>query len=97
MLDTGASDVVVPIDMADNLGLEKGATLVASTANGEVSIFASTIQTLKMGEIVLKNVAASINPGMKGEDEVLLGMSALRYLELQQTGDTITLIQRQGQ
>jgi len=40
----------------------------------------------------MNNVRASINPYMDGE-EILLGMSALKQLELLQQGKTLTLKQ----
>ncbi|MFL0796843.1 MAG: TIGR02281 family clan AA aspartic protease [Cellvibrionaceae bacterium] len=93
LLDTGASDVVVPAKLAQKLGLPKGQGNYATTANGEVQVFSSRINYLKLGNIVLRDIEAAINPGMKGE-EVLLGMSALKYLEFSQKGDKLELRQR---
>ena len=46
--------------------------------------------TLTLGDIVLDNVDASITPGLE-DDVILLGMSALKQLELVQKGDTLTI------
>lgn len=93
LLDTGASDVVVPGKLAQKLGLKKGPGAFASTANGDVEVFSSRINYLKLGNIELRDIEAAINPAMKGS-EVLLGMSALKYLEFSQMGDKLELRQR---
>ncbi len=93
LLDTGASDVVVPAELARKLGLPKGPGSYATTANGEVQVFSSRINYLKLGNIVLRDIEAAINPGMRG-NEILLGMSALKYLEFSQIGDKLELRQR---
>jgi len=86
-LDTGATQVVVPEAVANQIGLVKGEVRTAHTANGVVEVYATRLDTVALGEIELTNVAASINPAMLGP-EVLLGMSFLRHLEL---------VQRDGQ
>jgi aspartyl protease family protein len=92
LLDTGATDVVVPEAMADKLLLKRGRPGQAITANGTVRIYDTTIDQLKIGEIVLYNVNASINPGM-APPSILLGMSALGQIGFIQTGDSLTLRQ----
>jgi len=94
LLDTGASDVVVPAGLANKLQLQPGARGYAMTANGKVEIRATTIKHLQLGEISLRNVRASINPGMRGQ-EILLGMSALKEIEFTQRGNQLTLRQYQ--
>lgn len=92
LLDTGATDVVVPAGLAADLGLEAGARGLAQTANGLVEIRRTVIDQLALGPIVFRDVPASINPGMRG-DEILLGMSALRQVELLQRENRLTLRQ----
>ena len=92
LLDTGASDVVVPLRLAKKLGLKPGARSYAQTANGTVEVRQTRIHTLGIGAIQLRNVRASINPGMGGQ-EVLLGMSALRQVEFSQSGNRLRLRQ----
>ncbi|MEX1033025.1 MAG: TIGR02281 family clan AA aspartic protease [Cellvibrionaceae bacterium] len=92
LLDTGATDVVVPANLATALGLQPGARGYAQTANGQVEIRRTTIDELALGPIKLHNVRASINPGMSGK-EILLGMSALRQVELVQRQNQLTLRQ----
>lgn len=92
LLDTGATDVVVPAHMAEELHLEPGARGRAITANGIVAIRYTRIDELTLGNIRLHDVRASINPGMLGE-EILLGMSALQRLDFRQTNGTLILRQ----
>jgi aspartyl protease family protein len=90
LLDTGASDVVIPGNLAKDLQLLSGEEGMASTAGGNVTVYDTRINELVIGNIVLKNVAASINPKMDGE-EILLGMSALRRITMYQQGDNLVL------
>ena len=95
LLDTGATDVVVPEDTARQLNLPYGRKGQAMTANGTVTIYQTRINTLQIGEIRLYNVNASINPAMS-DSAILLGMSALGRIEFSQQGQTLTLRQHGG-
>ena len=90
LVDTGATFISIPDAQADELGLARGATMQAQTANGIVRVYATKLTEVKLGNIVLHNVPASINPGMKGPD-ILLGMSFLGHLEITQRADTLRL------
>ena len=92
MLDTGATDVVIPANLSRKYRLEKGAQNSVQTANGRVKVWRTRIDQLELGPITLKNVRASINPGMQG-NEILLGMSALKHLEFTQSGNFLTIKQ----
>jgi aspartyl protease family protein len=88
LVDTGASLVVVPEALARRLDLPRGARMLAHTANGTVVNYATRLASVRLGDIVLRDVRAAINP--HGE-QVLLGMSFLRRLEMTQRGDTLIL------
>jgi aspartyl protease family protein len=90
LLDTGATLVSVPAHLADRLGLEAGAHQQSTTANGTVGTRAARIDALAFGPFTLRDVRASLNPGMTDE-HVLLGMSVLKQLEFAQRGDTLVL------
>lgn len=92
LLDTGATDVVIPEHIANNLGLPKGNRQQALTANGIITVYDTRLAQLTIGDITLNKVNASINPAMKN-DEILLGMSALKSIEFTQRGDQLTLKQ----
>ncbi len=90
LLDTGATHVAVPETLANRLGLERKYRSVSRTANGNVTIWSTRLDSVDLGGILLRNVRASILPNMAGND-VLLGMSFLKHLELIQRGDALTL------
>ncbi|SDI42851.1 aspartyl protease family protein [Ferrimonas sediminum] len=90
MLDTGATTTSIPAHLAESLGLQAGAPFPVSTANGTVTVYRTQIETLKIGALTLYNLDASLNPGQH-DDTILLGMNALRHLELVQRGQTLTI------
>ena len=92
LLDTGATDVVLPLQLAQRLGLKSGRKQFATTANGRVTVYSTLLDSIQVGDIHLQQVRASINPSMH-ENVVLLGMSALRQIEFTQRGDTLILRQ----
>ena len=92
LLDTGATDVVVPQEIAEAAGLERGPQSRAHTAAGVVRVWKTRIRDLRLGDILLQDLPATINPHMPGVG-VLLGMSALRRVEFQQSGAELRLRQ----
>lgn len=90
IVDTGATDVVVPDELADALRLERGARGFSRTASGTVSVWRTRLESVRVGGIELVDVDASIVPSMPGSD-VLLGMSFLKEVELVQQGETLTI------
>ncbi|WP_375277126.1 retropepsin-like aspartic protease family protein [Alteromonas australica] len=90
LVDTGATDVAVPAHLASKLQLQTGREGLASTANGVVRVAESRINTLRIGDIVVHNVKANLNPGMQ-DDHILLGMSVLKQLEFTQRGEWLIL------
>ena len=92
LLDTGATDVAVPAELAERLGLKRGLPVTLSTANGRSQGYRTHLDRLQLGDIVLQDVRALVAPGLGGE-QVLLGMSALKQLEFTQRGGTLLLRQ----
>ena len=92
LLDTGATDVAIPADMAGRLKLEQGFGVTLSTANGRTEGYRTRVDRLQLGDIVLRDVRAIVVPGLDGK-HVLLGMSALNRLEFTQRGGTMLLRQ----
>ncbi len=90
LLDTGANDVSIPAHIAKKIGLKRGPQMYYETANGTAIGYQTMVKKIKLGGIELENVPASINPNVKF-DEVLLGMSFLKHLELVQKNKTLTL------
>ena len=92
LVDTGATQVALGPAVAKRLGLEPGRQGLARTANGTSTTYATTLASLRIGDIELYQVPASITMGMQGE-QVLLGMSALKELELSHRQGILTLRQ----
>lgn len=93
IIDTGASDISIPASVAQRLGLKAGRKMIYQTANGPAVSYATMLDQVAIGNIVLLEVRASINPNVS-EDEVLLGMTFLKHLNFSQQGKRLTL--RQG-
>lgn len=92
MLDTGATGIAIPADIARSLSLPRGRRLTTRTANGLATAYATRLDRVSVGDIALEGVAASITPTLATE-EVLLGMSFLKHIEFTQRGDTLILRQ----
>lgn len=90
LLDTGATQVAIPQNLAAEIGLPRGAQVMVNTANGRATAYRTQLDTLQLGDIVLRDVAATIVPGMSGE-QILLGMSALKQVEFSQRGKMLTI------
>jgi len=92
LVDSGATVTSIPMSLAQKLGLKKGRPFKVNTANGEAIVYQTLIKELTLGDITLNNVAASLNPGMSG-DEALLGMNVLKHFELIQRNRTLIIRQ----
>ncbi|MDZ7752863.1 MAG: retropepsin-like aspartic protease [Gammaproteobacteria bacterium] len=67
-----------------------GHPMRANTAAGQVTSYATRLDSVQLGGITERDVWATINPGVD-LDKVLLGVSFLKRLEIAQRGDTLTL------
>jgi len=90
MLDTGATQVALPMRTARALGLQLGEAVQLRTANGDTIGYRTRLDRVRLGPIELRGVAAVATDGMDGE-VVLLGMSFLKRVEFAQRGDRLTL------
>ena len=92
LVDTGASTIAMSTGEAKRLGISyiNGRRGVSNTANGQVMIYAITLDTVKIGDLTLHQVDAAVIDG-SGMDVTLLGMSFLKRLEMQRAGSTLTL------
>lgn len=92
LLDTGATDIAIPASVARRIGLPRLHELQFYTANGVARGYATEVRDVRVGDIVLHDLNASINPNVD-DDIVLLGMSFLKHIEFTQRGDTLILRQ----
>lgn len=83
MLDTGASRITIPQNIAEQLGLSSRTYSQVNTAAGPITVGNDQIDNLQMGPITLHKLAVFINPAMDGS-EILVGMNALSRLEIRQ-------------
>jgi len=90
LLDTGATDVSIPAHLGEQLYLSAGRKSWVQTANGRIQVAQTSIDRLAIGDIQLFEVDANLNPGVK-QNEILLGMSALKQLEFTQKGEWLIL------
>ena len=90
LVDTGATDVAIPMSVAKKLDLRMGRKLTTITANGYGTAYETTIKTIQLGDITLKGVKASVSEGMIG-DAALLGMSFLSRTKVEQHKGIMTI------
>ena len=96
LLDTGATTIAVPIEMATQLSLKPGQQITTVTANGMTNAYLTNIKSVKLGEIIEYDVPAALVPNLPG-GQILLGMSFLKRLDFSQRGDTLILESLQNQ
>lgn len=94
MVDTGASTVAIGRSDARRIGLDpsKGRRAISATANGQIAVSMLKLDSVRVGDVALSSVEATVH-----ENElpwVLLGMSFLKRLEMQRSGDSMTLTKR---
>lgn len=92
LLDTGATGVAIPVSIAKQIGLKRGRPIATRTANGTATSFLTQLDEVSVGGITVRDVGATIAPGLRG-NEILLGMSFLKNIEFTQRGDTLILRQ----
>ncbi len=94
VVDTGASVVALPASEAVRLGIDyrKGRPGSTRTAGGVVPVYRVAFDSVKVGGIELHAVEGLVIE--QGLDIALLGMSFLSRVEMQNEGQTMTLLRR---
>jgi len=94
MVDTGASDVVLGAAQAEQIGLSfrSGQRQMVVTANGLVPAYRVPLDSVRVGEVEIFNVEASVVPA--GMPAVLLGNSFLSRFQMKQENDQLLLEKR---
>ena len=95
IVDTGASTIAMNSGDARYAGIDykKGERVQIQTANGIVSGYHVVIGTLKLGNLTLNQVDATVLEG-GSPAVVLLGMSALNRMEMKNEGIALTLTKK---
>jgi aspartyl protease family protein len=94
LVDTGASLVSMSAAEARRLGIDyrKGERGTMSTANGSVAAYRITLNTVKVGDIAVNQVQASVHEAPL--EVTLLGMSFLNRVDMKREGSTMTLTKK---
>ncbi|PIX96744.1 MAG: TIGR02281 family clan AA aspartic protease [Hydrogenophilales bacterium CG_4_9_14_3_um_filter_63_34] len=85
LVDTGATQVAIPQELARAIGLRAGRAFQAQTANGLSLAYTTRLDSVSLGSLQARDVAGTImaNDGVvEGADEVLLGMSFLSRFDI---------------
>ena len=90
LVDTGATTVTIPESLQYFLSLSKGSIHKTITASDTYSSFATVISDLVVGPFHFGNVRADLNPRAQS-NEILLGMSVLKHLEMVHRHGELTL------
>ncbi len=91
LVDTGATGVAISQKIADRLQLKSINAVRTSTANGDTVSYMVRLDSVKVGGVEAKNVAATIAPGLDGD--VLLGMSYLGRMDVRLFKNEMTIKQ----
>ena len=90
LIDTGATTVALPLDIARQLDLPLRPGGLSQTANGTVQTWSTLLDSVGLGGLTANDVRAVVLPNMPG-DQVLLGMNYLRHFEIIQRDNTLIL------
>jgi aspartyl protease family protein len=95
LVDTGANTIAINSATAKRIGIDytKGRPGMATTASGYTRMYSVQLDTVKVGEIVLRNVEAGVIDGPQPATP-LLGMSFLNALEMKREGNKMDLTRR---
>jgi aspartyl protease family protein len=94
LVDTGATMISLGATDARRIGLDfnRGQKALTNTANGQAVVSKVQVDTVRIGDITLRNIDALIH---QNEMPIaLLGMSFLNRMEMQRDGSTMTLKKR---
>lgn len=97
LIDTGATSVAINSEDAFQMGIDylRGQRIVAQTASGPSTAYLVTLPSVRVGDIVLTNVpGVVIDVGKRELPLVLIGMSFLRNVDMQRSGNTMVLQKR---
>jgi len=89
LVDTGATGVAISQRLANKLGIQSRAAIRTHTANGDTVAYRTRLESVKLGGVEARDVAAMIAPGLQGD--VLLGMSFLSRMDVRLHQGTMTI------
>ena len=94
MVDTGATTIAMSVADAKRIGLnyQNGQTVQMSTANGVTEGWRVTLNTVRVGDVMVSGVEAVVSPGSM--PYVLLGNSFLSRFQMNRNNDQMVLERR---
>ena len=94
VVDTGATHIALSQTQADSIGLpyKQGQRGMSNTANGQVPVHRITLDVVRVGDVQIYNVDATVLPAQM--DQVLLGNSFLTRFQMKRDNDVLTLDKR---
>lgn len=94
LVDTGATNVAMSEALARSIGLDfaKGERGLTNTANGQVVTHRVSLREVRVGDVVIYNVDATVVPAPM--DMVLLGNSFLTRFQMRRDADIMVLQKR---
>jgi aspartyl protease family protein len=96
LVDTGATAVAMGASQAKRLGVQyryEGKEILINTANGVTKGYQVTLDRVQVGDITLRGVKGFVIEG-HGPSRVLLGMSFLNQVKMEDQGDVLLLEKR---
>jgi aspartyl protease family protein len=96
LIDTGASAIAMNTDQARHLGIrydKYGIPAGVSTASGYADAYKVRLKSVSVGDITQTNVEAFVIDG-KHPGPILLGMTFLGRLDVEHSGNAMTLTQK---
>jgi aspartyl protease family protein len=94
MVDTGATGIGISTADADRMGInyKSGKPMQASTANGVISGWRVKLNSVQVGDVIVRDVDAAVTSGEM--PYVLLGNSFLSRFQMTRTNDQMVLEKR---
>ncbi|WIT10688.1 retropepsin-like aspartic protease [Paucibacter sediminis] len=91
LVDTGATSVAISQAEAEHMGLKyrDGRRVLTQTANGAAPAHVVTLNTVRIGDVEVRNVEAIVIPAQMSH--VLLGNSFLSRFQMKRENDVLTL------
>jgi aspartyl protease family protein len=90
LVDTGATQIALPLVLARRLNVPLGGAVQVQTAAGPALGYQVRLNSVRLGSIEMRDIGALATEGLDA-DTVLLGMNFLRRLEMIQRGDQLIL------
>lgn len=93
LVDTGASQIAISIELANRANLELGEVISVQTAGGVVQAWITRAREINIGPLRFTDVAVLVTEGL--DNQALLGMNALSGVDFSRE-DGLLILQQRG-